>query len=226
MGLRRSLRSWEILDQVEAGLTLLESRGRQLTNVVFMGMGEPFLNYPEVRQALEALASPFRYSIPPRRITLSTSGVVPQIDDFARDFPSHSLAVSLHAPRQELRDRLMPRMARWPLGELMATLDRYSAKTGNSVLYEYILIQDITDGEEELTGLKNLLAGRPARVNLIPYHPPAERRDAIAGDWRPSPAERQRAFRDSLRSAGIFCTLRTSPGEEVSAACGQLSSLI
>jgi len=216
-GAGRNLTAGEIVAQVaaiRADRGLLPSDG---LNLVFMGMGEPLLNLANVRAAIDLLAE----SISRRRITVSTAGVVPGIDEMASWEARPNLAVSLHAPDDERRGRVMPLNRTYPLAELFAALDRFPLEKGRKITYEYILIRGFNDGTRDAGDLARLLRGRRAKVNLIPVNP-----DPVLGDAMVPPAEAVvERFRERLRELGLVATVRRRRGDDVSAACGQLRAV-
>jgi len=218
LGLERDLEAAEIVDQVRAAARRLAPHGRRLTNIVFMGMGEPFLNLDRVLAAAEAITDPRRFGLGARHITLSTSGVVPGIRRLADIAPQYTLAVSLHAARDPLRDVLVPLNRRWPVAAVVDAASEYQATTGRRVSYEYVMIDRVNDTYEDATALVALLRGRGAHVNLIPMN------DVAHTPWRASPLERIDAFAEILRAATIGTTVRRNRGQEVGAACGQLAA--
>ncbi|MEI8093823.1 MAG: 23S rRNA (adenine(2503)-C(2))-methyltransferase RlmN [Spirochaetales bacterium] len=220
LGLIRDLGAAEILEQATWAVEQLRAEGGRLRNVVFMGMGEPLLNFEALAEALRGLTDQRRFELAPRYLSVSTCGVVGAIERFGREFPKVRLAVSLHAPRQDLRDTLMPGCRRWPLEKLMEALRRYQDNTGHRLFLEYIMIAGVNDSERELAELIALVAGRDAHVNLIPYNP------GISGSWSPSARPVLDAFQRALREAGIVSTVRRSAGESIAAACGQLAGLV
>jgi len=179
-----------------------------------MGMGEPLLNLAAVRAAIDILGE----EISLRRITVSTAGVVPGIDELAAWPRRPNLAVSLHAPDDERRSRVMPLNRQYPLAELLAALDRYPLEKGRKITYEYILIRGFNDAPRDADALVRLLGHRRAKVNLIPVNP-----DPVLGDSMvpPAPAAID-AFAERLRSRGLTATVRRPRGDDVAAACGQL----
>jgi 23S rRNA (adenine2503-C2)-methyltransferase len=181
-----------------------------------MGMGEPLLALETVGPALQGLLDQRRFEIAPRYLSLSTCGVTPEIPRFVRDFPRIKLAVSLHAPRQDLRDRLMPGCRSWPLGGLMSALDGYAGATGHQLFFEYIMMAGVNDGVREAEELTELLRGRRAHVNLIPYN-------AAAGGGSASSRAVLDFFQTRLAAGGTSSTVRHSAGETIAAACGQLA---
>lgn len=220
LGLFRNLTAWEILEQFDFVQKRLSSEDRKIRNVVFMGMGEPFLNYENLKQAISTLCNQKKYDVSNRRITVSTCGIVPGIDRFAEDFPQVSLAVSLHAPNDETRKSIMPVENTYPLADLMASLDRYVEKTNKRIFYEYIMISGVTDHPRFATELAELLRGRLAHVNFIPYNPG----EGIMGNGMlPTSKLLIKKFQDTLEKAGIPSTVRHTMGDDIDAACGQLA---
>ena len=213
-GLQRNLTAAEIVSQVWfAQRTLGEAR---ITNVVFMGMGEPLANYSEVITAIRVLQDDLGFGLSKRRVTVSTSGLVPFMDRLAADVDI-ALAVSLHAPNDALRDELVPINRKYPLKELMAACDRYVQRDRKMhVTYEYVMLDGVNDGVAEARELAKLLKYRPAKVNLIPFNPFPDTRFAR------SPAARITRFSDLLRAQGILTTTRRTRGDDIDAACGQL----
>jgi 23S rRNA (adenine2503-C2)-methyltransferase len=216
MGLARNLSAGEMVAQVVGAAREARERGRALTNIVMMGMGEPLQNYAETMKFIQIIHDPAGLDIGARRITVSTSGVVPKIDALAGEPYQLNLAVSLHAPDDELRTRLVPLNRRYPIATLMDAIDRYIASTGRRVSFEYALMRGINDSDETARDLAELLRGRLCHVNLIPLNPV----DVLPYE-RPDPAGIVR-FADILRAAGIPTTVRYSRGLDIDAACGQL----
>ncbi|MBA3413708.1 MAG: 23S rRNA (adenine(2503)-C(2))-methyltransferase RlmN [Chloroflexia bacterium] len=215
-GLTRNLSAGEMVAQVVGAARQAKERGRALTNLVMMGMGEPLHNYAETMKMVAILHDPAGMNLGARRITISTSGVVPKIDALAAEPWPVNLAVSLHAPNDALRDQLVPLNRRYPVADLMAACRRYIERTGRRVSFEYALMRGINDAEATARELAALLRGELCHVNVIPLNPvdvlPYERPDA-AGIER---------FAAILRDAGIPTTVRYSRGLEIDAACGQL----
>lgn len=218
-GFERNLSCGEILAQVLGFAREQADAGAQpLTNVVFMGMGEPLLNLDPVLAAAEALTDRSRFGLGGRHLTLSTSGVVPAMRRLVALAPPWTLAVSLHAARPALRAVLVPLERRYPLAEVVAAADAYAAATGRRVSYEFVMIDGINDTEEDARAAAALLRGRLAHVNLIPMNPVAHT------SWRPSPPARIAAFAAAVRVAGIAVTVRRNRGIDIGAACGQLAA--
>jgi len=218
LGFGRDLTTAEILDQVRAAARRLAENGRRLTNIVFMGMGEPLLNLDRVLEAVEALNDPARFGLGARHITVSTSGVVPGIRRLTGLGPQFTLAVSLHAARDPLRDVLVPLNRRWPVAEVVAAAREHARATGRRVSYEVTMIDGVNDTEQDATAMATLLAGDHVHVNLIPMNPVAHT------PWTASPMPVIEQFAARLRAAGIQVTIRRNRGQEVGAACGQLAA--
>ena len=215
-GLARNLTTGEIVAQVVGAAQRAKERGRALTNIVMMGMGEPFHNYAETMKFIAIVHDPDGMNLGSRRITISTSGVVPKILQLAEEPWQVNLAVSLHSPNDELRSRLMPINDRYPIAELMAACRTYIAKTGRRVSFEYALMRGINDSDQIALQLADLLRGILCHVNIIPLNPV----DVLPYE-RPDPVGINR-FATTLEQAGIPTTVRYSRGLEIDAACGQL----
>ncbi len=218
LGFTRDLSTAEIVDQVRAAARRLAARQRRLTNVVFMGMGEPLLNLDRVLEAVSALADPARFGLGARHITVSTSGVVPGIRRLTALGPQFTLAVSLHAARDPLRDVLVPLNRRWPVAEVVDAARDHVRATGRRVSYEVTLIDGINDTDLDSDTMATLLRGDLCHVNLIPMNPVAHT------PWTASPIERIERFAGRLRRDGIAVTIRRNRGQEIGAACGQLAA--
>jgi 23S rRNA (adenine2503-C2)-methyltransferase len=224
-GLTRNLSTAEIVDQVVwfAGVAAsgrLPGSPARLSHVVFMGMGEPLANYNRVLPAIRRLVAPAPegLGLSQRHITVSTVGLVPAIRRLAEEDLALTLALSLHAPDDDLRDELVPVNQRWKVDEVLQAAWDYSARTGRRVSIEYALIRDVNDQGWRADRLGKLLAGRNAHVNLIPLNPtPGSRWDASS-----KPVERE--FVRRLRAAGVPTTVRDTRGREIDGACGQLAA--
>jgi 23S rRNA (adenine2503-C2)-methyltransferase len=218
LGYERDLETAEIVDQVRHAARLLAADGRHLTNVVFMGMGEPLLNLDRVLEAIAALNDPQRFGIGARHITLSTSGVVPGIRRLTALGPQFTLAVSLHAARDALRDVLVPLNRRWPVAEVVEAAREHARATGRRVTYEVTMIDGINDTDADADALAALLRDEHAHVNLIPMNPVAHT------PWQGTPLPAIERFAARLTAAGIATTIRFNRGTEIGAACGQLAA--
>lgn len=215
-GFDRNLAAGEIVGQIVGFARDLRQAGKRLTNVVFMGMGEPMANYRAVWQAVETLTDPAGFGLGARHITISTVGHVPGIRKLANEKLQVGLAVSLHAPDEELRERLIPTAHRFPLSEIIAACRDYIEKTHRRVTFEYCLMEGVNDAPEQGRMLAELLQGINCHVNLIPVNPTAD--NTIR---RPSRA-RTLTFQRELVERGTPCTVRVEKGVEIAAACGQL----
>jgi 23S rRNA (adenine2503-C2)-methyltransferase len=218
LGFSRDLETSEIVDQVRHAARRLAAARRRLTNVVFMGMGEPLLNLDRVLAAIDALNDPERFGLGARHITVSTSGVVPGMRRLTALGPQFTLAVSLHAARDPLRDVLVPLNRRWPIAEVVAAAREHARATGRRVTYETTMIAGINDTEEDARAMAELLRGDHAHVNLIPMNPVAHT------PWTASPDDVIRRFAAVLAAAGVTATIRRNRGQEIGAACGQLAA--
>jgi 23S rRNA (adenine2503-C2)-methyltransferase len=218
MGLQRNLTASEIVAQVVAMGDFHRWQDVRF-NLVFMGMGEPLANYGPMMEAIRVLHDPRGIHLGARRITVSTSGVVPQIRRLAAEGLPLGLAISLHATSDALRDRLVPLNRRWPLAELLPSAREYGRRTGRRVTLEYTLLAGVNDGEEDAVRLGAIARDLPSKVNLIPYNP-------VPGlEWkRPSP-ESVDAFARRLWPIAPAVTVRHTQGGEIWAACGQLGGL-
>jgi 23S rRNA (adenine2503-C2)-methyltransferase len=223
-GFSRNLTTAEIVGQLWwAEHALRASRGigrdgeRVISNVVMMGMGEPLQNYDALLPALRLMLDDHGYGLSRRRVTVSTSGMVPQIDRLARDCPV-ALAVSLHAGNDALRDRLVPLNRKYPLAELLAACGRYlKVAPRDFITFEYVMLDGVNDSSRHAAELVALVDGLPCKFNLIPFNPFPD------SGLRRSPAPRIRAFAQQLTDAGIVTTIRRTRGDDIDAACGQLA---
>jgi 23S rRNA (adenine2503-C2)-methyltransferase len=218
LGFSRDLDTAEIVDQVRHAARRLFPLGRRLTNVVFMGMGEPLLNLDRVLVAIEALNDPERFGLGARHITVSTSGVVPGIRRLTALGPQFTLAVSLHAARDPLRDVLVPLNRRWPVAEVIEAARDHGRATGRRVTYEVTMIGGVNDTDADADAIVGLLRGDLAHINLIPMNPVAHT------PWQASPMPVVERFAARLRAGGVQTTIRRNRGQEIGAACGQLAA--
>ncbi len=214
MGFKRNLTAGEIISQVLYFSRKLPSDER-IDNVVFMGMGEPFLNYGETLKALRLLNNEKYFNIGARNMSVSTAGIVPGIKLFAEENIQVNLAISLNAADDQTRSSLMPVNRQYPLVELFHAIDYYIAKTNRKVMFEYILLKGINDGEKDIRKLVGLLRERMHFLNLIPYNP-TERFISVS-------ATRLQEFKHQLEKAGLNVGIRRSFGQKIKAACGQLA---
>jgi 23S rRNA (adenine2503-C2)-methyltransferase len=212
----RNLAAHEIEEQAVDAARLLGAEGRRLSHVVFMGMGEPFVNYTSVIESVRRIADPERLAISPRRIVVSTSGVIPRIEQLGGEKVPVTLAISLHAARDELRDVLVPINRKYPVHDLVAAADGYARQSGRRVSYEWVMLAGVNDTERDARELGRLLRKRLAHVNLIPFNP-------VDGTPYAAPSrEGVRRFKDLVVAEGLNVTVRDTRGREADAACGQL----
>jgi 23S rRNA (adenine2503-C2)-methyltransferase len=211
----RNLSAGEIVQQIYTATALA---GRRPTNLVFMGMGEPLHNLQNVIRAFQILIHPWGAGFSPRRITVSTAGLVPGIGELAKLSPAPNLAISLNATTDEVRDRLMPINRKWPLAELLRAARAFPLAHGRKVTFEYVLLAGVNDSDADAERLPRLLKGLECMVNLIPWNP-------FSGPAfsRPSP-ERIRTFQEILRRHHMQTYIRTPRGDDIDAACGQLAA--
>lgn len=212
-GKERNLTAAELLGQVQL---VQQDLGERISNLVLMGIGEPFDNYDEVLTFLRNVNHPMGLQIGFRHISLSTCGLVDRIDRFAKEGIPLTLSVSLHAPNNELRNRLMPVNARYPVEQLIASCRRYEKITGRRITFEYILIEELNDTAACAKQLAELIRGMGAHVNLIPANFVEE------CGFRPSSPERVKAFSKQLAALGVNATVRRELGSDIAASCGQL----
>ncbi len=215
MGFERNLKAEEIVAQVIHFANLLQQRGQHITNLVFMGMGEPLANCDETIRAVRLLTHPRGFGIGQRNITISTIGIISGIDKLAEEDLQIGLAISLHAPNDELRKKLVPTAGPHSVDELVAAGKRYFKRTGRRVTFEYALIENINDSQEIANELALLLEGNGSHVNLIPIN-------STAGNFQRPSKKSILEFERILLKSNVNCTVRVEKGSEISAACGQL----
>jgi len=217
MGLLRHLSVGEIIAQVFSARFLLK---KQVRNIVFMGMGEPFDNFETVMQAVRVLTEPTGLAFGPSRLTLSTSGHVAAIYRMIEEAdPALNLAVSVNAPNDAVRNRIMPVNKKWNMAQLKEAMSAYCAHPRREIFVEYVLLKDVNDSLESADQLAEYLKNLRVKVNLIPYN--AQSRDRFS----PPAEEQQTAFLDRMRSHGYYTLLRLPKGKAIMAACGQLGNL-
>jgi 23S rRNA (adenine2503-C2)-methyltransferase len=216
-GLIRNLSAAEIFEQVLAIDRILYAKGERVSHVVFMGMGEPFENYDAVLQAIRLINDADHLGISQRRITVSTVGVVEGIQRFTEEGLSVNLVLSLHAPNQHIRKKIIPYARKYPIEEVLEAMVAYTRQTRRDITYEYTLLKGINDAPEHAEELARLLRGQACTVNLIPYNPVSglhlQRPDKEAIDL----------FSEILNAAGVVATQRYTKGKDIAAACGQLA---
>jgi len=222
-GFNRNLSTAEVVGQVwhtARELGHKTHQARRITNIVMMGMGEPLLNFDNVVPAMNIMRDDFGFGLANKRVTLSTAGMVPKIDELS-EVADVSLAVSLHAPDDTLRDHLVPLNRKYPIAELMAACQRYQAKRPrSSITFEYTLMRGINDSEAQARALVKLLRKVPSKLNLIPFNP------FPGTEYERSEPEVIQRFQQIVYDAGIITTLRRTRGEDIDAACGQLAGKV
>jgi 23S rRNA (adenine2503-C2)-methyltransferase len=215
MGFERNLHAEELVAQVVHLARILRARNQHVTNVVFMGMGEPLANYKETIRAVRLLTDPRAFGLGQRSVTISTVGVISGIDRLAEEELQVGLAISLHAPNDTLRRKLVPTSNEHSVGDLLSAARRYFRRTGRRVTFEYAMIAGVNDSPEVAAELAKVVRGTGAHVNLIPVNP-------TPGGYGRPPRRTVLEFERVLREAGVNCTIRVEKGTEISAACGQL----
>lgn len=213
---QRNLTAGEMVGQVLYVQKQLDEEGKRLNNIVIMGTGEPFDNYENVMRFCEIINSDHGLAIGARHITISTCGIVPKINEFAAGHYQYNLAISLHAPNDELRSRLMPVNRAYPLDVLMESLRSYSEDNHRRLTFEYILLSGVNDTDDHARQLAGLIRGMNAYVNLIPYN------EVDENGFRTADERKALHFYDILMKNGVKATLRSKHGEDIDAACGQL----
>ena len=214
MGLKRNLTSGEIADQL---LHIRRFSDRPITNIVFMGMGEPFHNYQQVIQAADILNAELGFGHGARKITISTSGLVPQIRQFTEEGHRYKLAVSLNASEDTSRTRLMPVNKKWNIAELITACQHYTKESSNMLTFEYVLMAGINDSLGDARRLTRIAEQVFCKVNVIPYN-------EVAEEYRRPSTKRINSFLEALQGARFGVTVRWSQGDDIDAACGQLST--
>ena len=215
-GFRRDLTAAEIVGQVLTAARLLQSESERLSNIVFMGMGEPLANYEATLQSIRTLNDPQGFSLGARSFTISTVGIVPGIRRLSQENLQVNLAVSLHTVDEALRNRLVPINQRYPVADIVRACRAYVEKTHRRVTFEIALIAGVNDSDSQARQVADALRGVLCHVNIIPFNPIAN------SSWRPSLSDRVQSFAHIIESAGFPVTIRQSRGADIQAACGQL----
>lgn len=216
-GFVRDLSQGEILGQLIEAERLCEKKGVVITNIVLMGMGEPFANYNNVASAVRIMLDERAFNFSKRRITLSTSGLIPQLEKFSKEFDI-KLAISLNATDDKTRDRIMPINKRYSLDEIISFCRSYSKSSKNRITFEYVMIDGVNDTKADMEKLLKLLKGVRAKINLIPFN-------TFPGcDFKGSSEETVKKWHDFLASKGVQINIRISRGQNILAACGQLAT--
>ncbi len=212
MGFRRNLSVGEIVEQV---LWIERHMGKEATNIVMMGMGEPFLNFDAVLRAAELFSDPEGIAVSKRKITISTAGVIPGIERFTQEGHRFKLAISLNATTDEIRRKLMPVTKKYPLSQLLTAVKRYTDNSPYQITFEYLLIAGMNDSLQDAKRLRRLLAHIPCKINLIPYN-------SVDSRYQPVSDRRLNGFVQALATFSAPVTVRRSNGLDIQAACGQL----
>jgi 23S rRNA (adenine2503-C2)-methyltransferase len=222
LGFGRNLSAGEIVEQVYLARALLAEvePGRRVTNLVYMGMGEPLHNYAQVIRSLRMLAHDLGANLSYRRITVSTAGLVPGIEKLGQEDVRPNLAVSLNATTDAVRDEVMPVNRKWNLAALLGAIAAYPLERRRRVTFEYVLLAGVNDTPDDARRLAKLLRGLPCKVNLIPWNP-----HPLAPYRRPAPADIER-FQNEVKRLGLPAYLRTPRGDDIDAACGQLAARV
>lgn len=215
LGFKRNLTSQEIVDQV---MSIQRESGKRISNIVYMGQGEPLLNTEEVIQSIQTIRD--SVGIGQRHITVSTSGIIPGIDRLAKEELQITLALSLHAPDSDTRDEIVPINKKFPVPELIDSLERYYNKTGRRITIEYVMLAGVTDDPDQAIQLAEIVRNLHCNINLIPYNPTRAKDGAVLYE-RPS-MEAQYRFKKLAESSGKTVTIRLERGTDINAACGQL----
>lgn len=219
--LKRNLEVYEILEQIYYAAKLLNDEWDKLRNIVYMWMWEPFLNYDNVKETIIIANNQKKFDLANRRVTISTCWIIPWIKRFMEDFSQTSLAISLHAPNDEVRKKIMPVSKNYPLSDLMKVLDDYVEKTNKKIFYEYIMINWVNDDIKLAHELWKLLQWRLSHVNFIPYNP----WEAASGEtYKPTPRIIIEKFQKILEHYGVVSTIRATMWDDIDAACGQLAN--
>ena len=216
MGFKRNLETLEIIEQVLFFARYLQKTGERVTNVVFMGMGEPFLNYENVLVAIKILNDKEGFGLGARHFSISTAGIIEGIQKLSREKLQVNLAISLHAPNDKLRSRIMPINKEYSIKKILTAVDDYIERTRRKVMFEYIMIDNLNDSPSHAKELAKIMRKPLYFVNLISYNP--------TGIFRASPTEKIKRFKDILEKSGVKITQRYRFGQDIKAACGQLAT--
>ena len=215
MGWKRNLTVSEILNQILSVKTMLPEK-TSITNIVLMGMGEPLANYKNVMRAIELMVHPDAFKFSSRRVTLSTVGLIPELEQLAKEKSSFRLAISLNASEEEIRSQLMPINRRYPLGKVLEICRNFPLRPRARITFEYVMVEGMNDSLRDANKLIKILKGIPSKVNLIPLNEAPEIR------FKRPAEERIKLFQEILMKGGLTAIVRSSKGREIAAACGQL----
>ena len=222
MGFKKNLSAGEIFDQYK--LAVKDNEDKKITNIVYMGMGEPLLNFNESIKSLQIFSNELTTGITPRRITLSTAGIAPKIKELADSDIKVKLALSLHSCFEDIRSKIMPINKKYSLKENVEAINYYSKKTRTKITFEYVMLKDINDRKEDIKALAKLCRSLPGKVNVIPFNSLEHMNPGgLSAKLLPSSAERINNFVNELKANGITVMLRNTQGDDIAAACGQLA---
>ena len=222
MGYKKNLTAGEIFDQFK--LASKDYTQSEITNIVYMGMGEPLLNFKETVKSLQIFAEELTIGISLKKITVSTAGIAPKIAELQETGLKVKLAFSLHSCFEDIRNKIMPINKKYSLNENIEALKNYSAVTGTRITFEYIMLEGINDRDEDIKAIARLMSTIPSKLNIIPFNS-LEHMDptGFSGKLRSTPIERIHKFADKLRDKNITVMLRNTQGDDIAAACGQLA---
>jgi 23S rRNA (adenine2503-C2)-methyltransferase len=217
MGITRNLSTGEIIDQL---IIIKEKINEPITNIVFMGMGEPFLNYNNLIRSCEILTNHNAFNLSSKRITISTSGILPKIDLYIKENHKYKLAISLNASNNDFRDKIMPINKKWNLEKIITSVKKYKFFDSRPIMFEYVLLKGLNDSKEDAIRLANILKGIKCKVNLIPFN-------EIKGYYKRPHKDQINYFSQTLNDSNphLRVLIRWSKGEDINAACGQLATI-
>ena len=223
MGYKKNLTAGEIFDQFK--LVSKDYKDSAITNIVYMGMGEPLLNFKETVKSLEIFAEELTKGISLKKITVSTAGIAPKIKELEETELKVKLAFSLHSCFEEIRSKIMPINKKYSLKENIEALKSYAMKTKTRITFEYVMLDGINDRDEDIKALARLMSTIPSKLNIIPFNSLEHMNPSgLAGQLRSTPIERIQGFADKLREKNITVMLRNTQGDDIAAACGQLAT--
>jgi 23S rRNA (adenine2503-C2)-methyltransferase len=217
MGITRNLSTGEIIDQL---IIIKEKINKPITNIVFMGMGEPFLNYNNLIRSCEILTNHNAFNLSSKRITISTSGILPKIDLYIKENHKYKLAISLNASNNDFRDKIMPINKKWNIEKIITSVKKYKFFDSRPIMFEYVLLKGLNDSKEDAIRLANILKGIKCKVNLIPFN-------EIKGYYKRPNKDQINYFSQTLNDSNphLRVLIRWSKGEDINAACGQLATI-
>jgi 23S rRNA (adenine2503-C2)-methyltransferase len=225
MGFKKNLTAGEIFDQFK--LASKDYKESVITNIVYMGMGEPLLNFKETVKSLEIFAEELTTGISLKKITVSTAGIAPKIKELEETELKVKLAFSLHSCFEEIRNKIMPINKKYSLKENIEVLKSYAAKTNTRITFEYVMLEEVNDRDEDIKALARLMSTIPSKLNIIPFNSLEHMNPSgLAGKLRSTPMDKIQKFADKLREKNITVMLRNTQGDDIAAACGQLATKV